>query len=36
VETRPEGPAITLDDVIDFHFLLGRDDWFEALMASAE
>jgi predicted RNA-binding Zn-ribbon protein involved in translation (DUF1610 family) len=36
VEARPEGPAITLDDVIDFHFLLGRDDWFEALMASAE
>jgi predicted RNA-binding Zn-ribbon protein involved in translation (DUF1610 family) len=35
-ETRPEGPAFTLDDVIDFHFLLGRDDWFEALMASAE
>jgi predicted RNA-binding Zn-ribbon protein involved in translation (DUF1610 family) len=36
VETRPEGPAFTLDDVIDFHFLLGRDDWYEALMASAE
>jgi predicted RNA-binding Zn-ribbon protein involved in translation (DUF1610 family) len=36
VEARPEGPAFTLDDVIDFHFLLGRNDWLDALMASAE
>jgi hypothetical protein len=33
---RPGGPPFTLDDVIDFHFLLGGDDWFERLMASAE
>jgi hypothetical protein len=33
---RPGGPAFTLDDVIDFHFLLARDDWVERLMASAE
>ena len=36
VEIRPDGPPFTLDDVIDFHFLLGRDEWLEALMASAE
>ena len=35
-ESRPEGPPLTLDDVIDFHFLLDQDDWFEALTASAE
>jgi hypothetical protein len=33
---RPGGPPFTLDDVIDFHFLLGQDDWFERLMASAK
>jgi hypothetical protein len=33
---RPEGPPITIDDVIDFHFLLSTDDWVEGLMASAE
>jgi predicted RNA-binding Zn-ribbon protein involved in translation (DUF1610 family) len=36
VEARPEGPPITIDDVIDFHFLLSTDDWVEGLMASAE
>ncbi|HYZ10700.1 MAG TPA: hypothetical protein VE962_02275 [Actinomycetota bacterium] len=36
LETRPEGPAFTLDDVIDFHFLLSRDDWVGDLLASAE
>jgi predicted RNA-binding Zn-ribbon protein involved in translation (DUF1610 family) len=36
IEVRPDGPQFTLDDVIDFHFLLSRDDWYEALMASAE
>jgi predicted RNA-binding Zn-ribbon protein involved in translation (DUF1610 family) len=36
VEIRPDGPPFTVDDVIDFHFLLGRDEWLEALMASAE
>ena len=35
-ESRPDGPPFTLDDVIDFHFLLTRDDWFLRLMASAE
>jgi predicted RNA-binding Zn-ribbon protein involved in translation (DUF1610 family) len=35
-EARPDGPPFTLDDVIDFHFLLRRDDWLARLMASAE
>ena len=35
-EIKPEGPPFSLDDVIDFHFLLDQDDWFEALTASAE
>ena len=35
-EARPDGPAFSLDDVIDFHFLLGRDDWFDRLMSAAE
>ena len=35
-ESRPEGPPFTLDDVIDFHFLLRQDDWFLRLMAAAE
>lgn len=33
-EERPEGPPITIDDVVDFHFLLSQDDWFEQLTAS--
>jgi hypothetical protein len=36
LEVRPDGPAFTLDDVIDFHFLLSRDDWVGELLASAE
>lgn len=36
VGTRPAGPSFTLDDVIDFHFLLSTDDWFGRLMALAE
>lgn len=32
---RPGGPPITIDDVIDFHFLLSQEDWFERLTASA-
>jgi hypothetical protein len=36
LEARPEGPVFTLDDVIDFHFLLSGDDWVDHLMASAE
>ena len=35
VEDRPEGPDFTLDDVIDFHFLLDGDEWFDRLMAAA-
>ena len=27
------GPTITLDDVLDFHFLLERNDWAERLTA---
>ncbi len=34
-EIRPEGPAFTLDDVIDFHFQLSDDAWFDRLMAAA-
>ncbi len=33
--SREEPPPLTLDDLIDFHFLLSRDDWFGLLMASA-
>jgi hypothetical protein len=36
LEPRPDGPPFTVDDVIDFHFLLGRDESLEALMASVE
>lgn len=34
-ESRPDGPAFTSDDLIDFHFALQRDDWFEQLVADA-
>lgn len=30
-----EEPAFTLDDLIDFHFLLQEDDWFDELARSA-
>jgi predicted RNA-binding Zn-ribbon protein involved in translation (DUF1610 family) len=30
-EFPPEGPSLTVDDLIDFHLLLERDDWFERL-----
>lgn len=33
-EARPEGPPFTMDDLIDFHFLLQRGDWFDRLAAS--
>lgn len=33
-EPRPSGPALTADDLIDFHFLLERTDWFERLLAT--
>jgi hypothetical protein len=35
-ETRPEGPPITIDDVIDVRFPLSTDDRVEGLMASAD
>jgi hypothetical protein len=35
-ESRPDGPLFTLDDLIDFHFLLDGDDWFAGLAAAAE
>ncbi len=34
-EARPAGPPFTLDDVIDFHFQLASDDWFDRLTAGA-
>jgi hypothetical protein len=30
---RFNGPPITHDDLLDFHTLLGRDDWFDDLLA---
>lgn len=33
-ERRPEGDAFTLDDLIDFHFLLERDDWLDSVIAA--
>ena len=33
---RPEGPAFTKDDLLDFHLLLASEDWFSQLTASAE
>lgn len=26
------GPALTFDDLLDFHLLLERDDWFDNLL----
>lgn len=31
---RPEGPPLSVDDLIDFHFLLQREDWLEELIRS--
>lgn len=31
---RFNGPALTHDDLLDFHTLLERDDWFDALLAA--
>jgi hypothetical protein len=31
-ERAPDGPRLTLDDLIEFHMLLQTDGWFEALM----
>jgi hypothetical protein len=35
-EARPQGPSLTPDDLIDFHFELAGDDWFARLVAPAE
>lgn len=35
VRVAQEEPAFTLDDLIDFHFLLQQDDWFDELARSA-
>ena len=32
-EFPPDGAALTPDDLIDFHLLLERDDWFERLVS---
>ena len=34
IDERPDGPPITIDDIIDFHFLMSQEDWFEQLTAS--
>jgi hypothetical protein len=31
LEVRPDGAALTLDDLLDFHLLLQRPDWFDLL-----
>lgn len=28
------GPPISVDDLLDFHLILGRDDWFDRLTES--
>jgi hypothetical protein len=33
---RPELPPLTLDDLIDLHFLLQEEDWFVELLAGAD
>ena len=30
---RPDGPPLTPDDLLDLHVLLGRDGWFDELVA---
>lgn len=32
-ESPPDGPAITYDDLIDFHYRLEDDSWFSELLA---
>ena len=34
LELRPDGPPLTPDDLIDFHFLLEREDWLAQLAAT--
>ena len=31
-EARPDGPALTTDDLLDLHAELGRDAWFEDIV----
>ena len=33
-EIRPEGEPFTMDDLIDFHFLLEADDWLDQVIAA--
>lgn len=34
-EDPPDGPPFTLDDLLELHLLLERDDWFALLHGSA-
>lgn len=34
-EDPPGGDPLTLDDLLDFHQLLERDDWFDRLQAAS-
>ncbi len=34
-ERPAHGPPLSYDDLLDFHFLLTGDDWFEALTVTA-
>ncbi len=35
-DPQPEGPPLTVDDLIDFHFLLEDDSWLEDLANAGE
>jgi len=32
VQEERAGPPLTMDDLLDFHLLLGRHDWFDSLL----
>ena len=34
-ESPPEGPALTRDDLLDFHLCLQQDGWLESWLATA-
>lgn len=36
LKERPAGAAFTHDDLIEFHQILGRDDWFATLSSMLE
>ena len=36
VEQAPEGPALTIDDVIEFHYLLEDDAYIREFLASSD